>query len=747
MVRRAIHFTPQVLLGAPRRSAGVPNPAGSKVVYTVSTYNFEAHKKTNELRVLDVQSGDSLELARDKDIADLNWLDDEHLVYFEANKDGSTGLVWRDIGVAKDGTEGIQAVGAVDAPCSNLKVAKLDAGKFGIAFSAQAGKDGKPFNPEKAPKLQSTGKLYKKLFVRHWDKYETKERNALFYTTLSTDDDGKWHLGQIYNALKDTKLESPVEPFGGTDNFDVSKAGIVFVSKDPVLNVALNTKCNTYVAKLPSWEDPPAATFEVEVPEACQGAATAPIFRPDGRAIAFLKMEENGYESDKTHILIAEYDSLDEAPKARYLLSKPWDRSPASISFTTDSKHMLAIAEDHGAVKLFSMSSLKSFAMPQGSFSDLRCLKSGAIFLSGSSLVDNSFYAILQGSLAPDAVDAAEIRLLHSNTHQGDKLGLSAQQIDSIWTPASNPKINEKVHAWVMRPSHFDPKKKYPIAYLIHGGPQGAWGNSWSTRWNPAIFAEQGYVVVAPNITGSTGYGQAFVDAVSENWGGDPYQDIINLFDWVEKNMPEADNDRAVMLGASYGGFMANWIQGHDLGRKFKAIVCHDGIFSTVNLLSTEELWFLHDVGGPPWQHTASLDGDDAAAQVRKNFGKGDTSSWVKWDPSRHLDNWSTPQLVIHSSKDYRLPISEGLAAFNVLQARGVESQFLTFPDENHWVLKPENSLLWHKVVLNWINKHAGLPAFARDDEEDDEFYGGTKAENEKEQGGETMPSDGHPAT
>lgn len=198
--------------------------------------------------------------------------------------------------------------------------------------------------------------------------------------------------------------------------------------------------------------------------------------------------------------------------------------------------------------------------------------------------------------------------------------------------------------------------------------------------------------------------------------------------------MPSADTSRAVALGASYGGYMMNWIQGHPLGRKLKALVCHDGIFSTAGLLATEELYFpFYDLGGTPWKSLPASSSTPAVAnQAHQVFGKSSLDTWAQNDPSRFLDEWETPQLVIHSSKDYRLCISEGLSAFNVLQARGIESQFLTFPDENHWVLKPENSLVWHKAVLNFVNKFVGLPQFCEEDGENLEFFGGVREGQEE---------------
>jgi dipeptidyl aminopeptidase/acylaminoacyl peptidase len=268
---------------------------------------------------------------------------------------------------------------------------------------------------------------------------------------------------------------------------------------------------------------------------------------------------------------------------------------------------------------------------------------------------------------------------------------LSHSQVSEIHFPGAAK--NSTIQAWVIKPSTFNPKQKYPLAYLIHGGPQGSWQDGWSTRWNPAIFAEQGYVVVAPNPTGSTGFGQELQDAIKEQWGGLPYQDLVNGFDYVEKNLDYVDINKAVALGASYGGYMVNWIQGNPLGRKFQALVTHDGVFSMTGQLASEEIYFPNrEFGGTWWDNK---------------------KKWLQWDPAQFTENWATPHLIIHSDKDYRLTISEGLAAFNVLQQRGVESQFLTFPDENHWVLKPANSLLWHTAVLDFINVKVGLPTYS----------------------------------
>lgn len=437
-----------------------------------------------------------------------------------------------------------------------------------------------------------------------------------------------------------------------------------------------------------------------------EGSATSPVFSPDGKKIAALYQKIDGYESDKNRItvflnIVPDEGQEQSADGVELLHSDDgkgaWDRSPSAVSWAVDGSSLLVQAEDTGYGCLFEIPfgppSAPGHKTPtprkltsKGYVSGIvpAASNSDKIFISASSLVDSSVYYILDPSRPGD------ITMVSSATHSGNLFGLSDSQVSSIWWRGAN---EHPVHAWVLKPSFFKPGHRYPLAYLVHGGPQGAWGDSWSTRWNPAVFAEQGYVVVAPNPTGSTGYGQAFTDAIQNEWGGLPYGDLVKGFEYIEKEVDYIDTNRAVALGASYGGYMMNWIQGHPLGRKFKALVCHDGVFSmTAQCASDEQYFATHDFGGLIWERQAI---------------------WDKWDPSRFTANWATPQLVIHSSLDYRLTVAEGLAAFNVLQLQGVDSLFLNFPDENHFVLKHENSLVWHHTVINFINQYVGLPPIA----------------------------------
>jgi dipeptidyl aminopeptidase/acylaminoacyl peptidase len=269
-----------------------------------------------------------------------------------------------------------------------------------------------------------------------------------------------------------------------------------------------------------------------------------------------------------------------------------------------------------------------------------------------------------------------------------DQLDLS--NLESFWFTAAD---GTKVEGFVIKPPAFDTTKKYPLKFLIHGGPQGAWGDSWSYRWNPELFAANGYVVVMINPRGSTGYGQAFVDGVNGDWGGKPFTDLMAGLDYAEQHYPFIDKTRECALGASYGGYMANWVLGHT--DRFKCIVSHDGMFNDESAFgSTEEDWFnVWEFKGRPWDY----------------YGKPDEENpFRKWSPSLYAKNFKTPTLVIHSQLDYRLDVSEGYQLFDTLQLLKVPSKMLYFPDEGHWVQKPQNSQLWYKTVNAWVDQWTG---------------------------------------
>ncbi|KAI9792581.1 MAG: hypothetical protein M1816_002101 [Peltula sp. TS41687] len=695
MTVRAIKFTPDVLISAPRRSAAIPCADGTLALYTVSTYSFQTHSKYSEIRIYDFRNGQTSLVTDDGKASEPNWLGRKNTIFFlRKNDDGTTSLMLQD------------AENPSKAYVYFLGSKMFDEDTIIITVTGQVGSDEKLYNPETAPKPYASGRVYDSLFVRHWDSYVSPNRSVIWYGLLQKESgskDGQYRLKApgLSNALVGTNLECPTPPFGGTNDYDVSTRGIIFTAKDPTLNQATTTKTDPYYLPISYDKDRPSGKPQIISVSGLLGASASPVFSPDGKRAAFLRMKDIAYESDRNRIIIVpDISNLSTAEEVlpdriddEHIARRVWNLSPSTIYWSNDGEFLYLKAESQGRSKLFKMPSelkdIKHHPAPMlsdGSVTAVYPLAEGdrRLVISSTSLIDNSLWSLLESSPSWSTIET-----ISSNTREGRLFGLSPKQVSEIRFPGAG---DYKVHAWVMKPSNFDERNTYPLAYLIHGGPQGAWLDSWSTRWNLAVFAEQGYVVVAPNPTGSTGYGQEFVDAIQGEWGGRPYEDLVAGFEYLKETMPYVDFDRAVALGASYGGYMVNWIQGQSLGRQFKALVTHDGVFSTLNEYSSEELWFpRHDFEGSLWSNRPG---------------------YRRWDPARFLANWETPHLIIHNELDYRLPISEGLAAFNVLQERRVKSRFLSFPDEGHWVLKPENSLQWHTVVINWINQFVGLPEY-----------------------------------
>lgn len=413
------------------------------------------------------------------------------------------------------------------------------------------------YTPRDETKPHSTAKIYTSLFVRHWDAWLTENQNSLWYGQLDNKD-GKWVLenSTLTNLLSGTRLSSPVPPFGGTGDFDISASGICFVAKDPDLNPARYTKTDLYYVPIKSFLDKPTTPVVVKT-GTLLGYSIAPTFSGDGKQIAFARMKSRQYEADKTRLLlIPDVEDLSNVQEF-YQTSDDeggWDLKPDWILWSSDNKELYVAAEKHGRTVLWKLpaSPLKAKSLPipiheDGSVVEARLLgNSPSILVTSRSRVESSAFSVLDP-------ETKSVTVISSSSKQGRSFGLSKSVCSDFWYPGS---AGYDVHALVTKPSNFDPSKKYPLAFLIHGGPQSAWQDDWSTRWNPAIFSEQGYVTVSPNPAGSTGYGQAHTDAIAENWGGAPYEDLVKCFEYIEKEMSFIDTTRAVALGASYGGYM-----------------------------------------------------------------------------------------------------------------------------------------------------------------------------------------------
>jgi dipeptidyl aminopeptidase/acylaminoacyl peptidase len=427
-----------------------------------------------------------------------------------------------------------------------------------------------------------------------------------------------------------------------------------------------------------------------------------PAYSPDGRFLAWRSEARAGYESDKFRLVV-----YDRAAKTLRDLLPSFDRWVEEFAWGTDSKKIYLAAGTEGEAPIFeaTLDGRLTRLTSGGAFSVLHPLPGSQKILASRMTVESPAEVVVEAVAAgaPDAnagisvpgtpatagLGPITVSQFSQLTHLNDALlaQLDLPRQESFWFTAAD---GTRLQGFLIRPPGFDPAKKYPVKFLIHGGPQGAWGDDWSYRWNPELFAANGYVVVMVNPRGSTGYGQKIVDGVNGDWGGKPFTDLMTGLDYAEEHFPFIDKNREAALGASYGGFMANWILGHT--DRFKCIVSHDGMFNPESAYgATEELWFNEwEFKGRPWDY----------------YGKPDAENpFRKWSPAMSAKNFKTPTLVIHGQLDYRLDVSEGFQLFTTLQRLHVPSKMLYFPDEGHWVLKPQNSELWYKTVNEWVDE------------------------------------------
>ena len=588
-------------------------------------------------------------------------------------------------------------IATIDGPITNIRTKNISSNAIAVTFNGKASPDGTLFNPEKAEKPRSSAREYDRLPVRIWDHYITAEKNAIWYTRLEKHE-GRYCISPagFINALRGTGLEYPnPDPLHG-GVFDLSAKGILFTSVDPGTNQAILIKDELYYIPIQTYTEKLAPTpYKISVKN-YNGEASCPTFSPGGRSAAFLHTKVSGSEYDQPRIFfVRDIDNVDDITEIT--TSDSWELQPQSLTFSGDAKTLYLTAEDQGRTKVFSVPVPPAFNEEEqptcstaptpitswGSVSSVHGISPNLLLLTLSSITESSIFATLDSS-------TGTLQQLSRQTNYGTShFAQHPSQVSEIKIPRDDGTSSYSLQAFVVTPSSFSAEKKYPLLLWIHGGPASSFLDEWSTRWNPAFFAEQGYAVVLPNITGSTGFGPDFISAVDGEWGGRPLRDLVACFNHVESTMNYVDTTRAVAMGGSYGGYMVNWIAGQPFSGRFRALASHDGIFNLSSMLASDEIASLPpSLGGFPWD---------------------DPTAWEKWDPSRHTAGWATPMLVVHSEKDYRCPITEGLAVFGVCQAKGVASKFLSFPDEGHWVLGRENSLRWHRTVLGWCDGYCGV--------------------------------------
>jgi len=529
---------------------------------------------------------------------------------------------------------------------------------------------------EELKKSKVKAKIFSRLFYRHWSAFTEFKRSHLFVQSVEAPVSGAGNgtaAGTAATTPKDlTPGDHDVPPFslGGQDMYAISPDGqeVAYTSNIDEVE-ATSTNNEIFVVPISGGTPKKISTSP--------GADTTPLYSPDGKSLAWRSQARAGFEADKWRLLLQDR----QTGETRHVTEK-FDRSVGSFSWST-SRWINFVAEDRGNAPIFGVSTTgeRPVIANQNLYADdLIITDSRAFFTRMSITTPNEIWAI---NFPKDSgmQQASQPKPL---THMNDALlsQIDMQPLESFTFKGAN---DEEVQGFMVKPPGFDPNKTYPLKFLIHGGPQGAWGNDWTYRWNAELFAATGnYVVVMINFHGSTGYGQKFTDSISGDWGGKPYVDLMKGLDYVEKTYPFIDKNREAALGASYGGYMANWILGHT--NRFKCIVSHDGTFNTESVYgTTEELWFPEwEFNGPPWKNR---------------------ELYRKFSPHLFADKFKTPTLVIHGQNDYRLDVSEGFQLFTTLQRLKIPSKMLYFPDEGHWVLKPQNSRLWYKTVNDWVDQ------------------------------------------
>ena len=656
------------LVSMDRYSSPVLSPDGRKLVFAKRVVDMATNKSTTSLWIEDLFARDAAPPTRltpeGWNVNSPTFSGDGATVYFLSGKSGSSQLY----AIPAAGGTPVQATAfALDVDGYSLSP---DGKRIAFAAGAFPGCKGDLDCTRKKldAKPASSGVVFDRLFIRHWDTWADGRLNRIFVADLG----GKAPVESATLVGADLVADVPSKPFG-----DLSDLAWAPDGKSLVVS-----------ARLSNAEEPRSTNFDLYRLQA-DGSGSArnltasnkawdagPVFSADGNTLYYRAMKRPGFEADRFALM-----AMDLGSGATREIDPQWDRSADGIVLSADGRTIYTTAQDMGEHPLFAVdiaSGAATEVIGNGSIGSFSIAGPSTAFTRNSMKSGDQVFAGGIGGAPERAITPSAGEMLPDV-----KFGDYEQFSFKGWN-------GDTVHGYVVKPWNYEEGKAYPVAFLIHGGPQGSFGDGWSYRWNPQTYAGQGYAAVMIDFHGSTGYGQAFTDAISQHWGDRPLEDLQKGWAAAQDRYAFLDGDKACALGASYGGYMVYWMAGV-WNKPWKCLVDHDGVFDNRMMgYATEELWFSEwENGGTPYDNP---------------------EGYEKFNPINHVKDWRVPMLVVHSQQDLRIPVEQGIAAFTALQRKGIESKFLYFPDENHWVLKPANSLLWHDTVNAWLRQHIGQP-------------------------------------
>ena len=651
-------FTPSDMVGLDRISAPAVSPDGKWLAYQLRTTDLVGNRGRTDLYLLELDKAAAqprlIASSPDHNESAPAFSPDGASLYYLSNASGDDQL-WRVPAAGGDATQVTKAPGGISGFL-------LSPGGDKVALWADRPVGAKTLDDAKsaAPPSAGTGRVYDQLFVRHWDSWADGQRSQIFVMPLGG--------GKAVSVMGQLVGDSPSKPFGGAEEIAWSRDGrtLFFALREAGRIEALSTNLDIFSVAADDSAAP------VNLTDANDATDTLPAVSPDGQWLAYAAMKRPGYESDRLVLMLRNI-----ATGQVRALTEGWDRSVGSIAWAADGKSLLVTADDvldHPVFRVDAASGKVTRLTQAGHVASVTPLPAGGfVYALDSIQAPADFWKMPAKGKAVRLSSVNRDKLAGVDDVSVQRFSFRGANGDTVWGQIVKPK---------------GASGKLPVAYLVHGGPQGSFNDSWSYRWNPKAFAAHGYAAVTVDFHGSTGYGQAFTDSINKDWGGKPLEDLKLGLAAAAAQDAQVDAGNACALGASYGGYMMNWIAGQ-WPDGFKCLVQHDGVFDARAMAyETEELWF------DEWEHGGPY------------YEKPD--EFEKWNPIHHVTKWKTPMLVVTGEKDFRIPYTQGLAAFTALQRRGVPSKLLVFPDENHWVLKPRNSLQWYDQALGWLDKWTG---------------------------------------